>query len=131
MSLLSPTLALVNARLGGAVLVLAGIYQFTGVKGACLSRCRSPFSLLLHDWRPGLGGSLRMGIAQGLACVGCCAALMLVLFVVGVMNWPWVMLLAVIVFVEKTGRGGPVFSRMVGGGLVVAGAAALLSLGPR
>jgi predicted metal-binding membrane protein len=98
---LSPALALVDRRVAGAALIAAGVYQLTPFKGACLSQCRSPFSLLLHHSTGGATGALGMGLVHGASCVGCCWLLMLVLFVVGVMNIPWVILLAVAVAVEK------------------------------
>ena len=91
-------------RLGGLVLVLAGVYQLTPLKRVCLSKCRSPISFLLTSWRDGYGGVFRMGLEHGGFCLGCCWAMMLVLFVVGVMSLPWMALLTAAIFIEKNVR---------------------------
>jgi predicted metal-binding membrane protein len=88
-------------RLGGLVLVLAGVYQLTPLKRACLAKCRSPVSFLLTSWHDGGAGALRMGMEHGGFCLGCCWAMMVVLFVVGVMSLPWMALLSVAIFIEK------------------------------
>ena len=72
--------------LTAALLLLAGIYQFSPLKQVCLARCRSPIGFLLGEWRPGARGALVMGLRHGLFCLGCCWALMALLFVGGVMN---------------------------------------------
>src|SRR5262249_34279020 len=82
----SPMMELTNRTLGGALLCVAGVYQFTALKRACLSHCQSPFGFLMGHWRDGLGGAFRMGFEHGFFCLGCCWALMLLLFVGGVMN---------------------------------------------
>jgi predicted metal-binding membrane protein len=87
--------------LSGIVLVLAGIYQWTPYKEACLHQCRTPLGFLMSEWREGRFGALMMGARHGLFCIGCCWALMLVLFAVGVMNMLWVLLIAVFVLLEK------------------------------
>lgn len=84
-----------------AVLALAGLYQFSPLKRTCLRHCSSPLEFLTAHWRPGGEGSLRMGVQHGRHCLGCCWALMLVLFVVGVMNILWVALIAIAVLLEK------------------------------
>ena len=100
--------ALVNAMgvstsrwLGGFLLVGAGAYQFTGLKEACLSKCRTPLGFLLTNWRSGSRGAAVMGIRHGTLCIGCCWALMTLLFVLGVMNLWWIALVAAIVLLEK------------------------------
>lgn len=100
-ALLTPELASANTWLGGGILLLAGVYQWLPAKQACLSHCRSPLGFLLGHWRAGTGGALRMGLAHGLYCLGCCWAVMGVLFVVGVMNLLWVALLGAFVLLEK------------------------------
>jgi predicted metal-binding membrane protein len=87
--------------LSGLVLIVAGIYQWTPAKDACLTTCRSPLGFLMTQWREGNMGALIMGIRHGVYCVGCCWALMLVLFGVGVMNMLWVLLITAFVVVEK------------------------------
>jgi predicted metal-binding membrane protein len=120
-SLLSPSLALINARLGASVVLAAGAYQFTPFKAQCLIRCRSPFSLLLNGWRDGLGGALVMGLREGTNCVACCWALMLVLFATGVMNTLWVAILALAVLVEKLAPDERWPRWMVGSGVLAFG----------
>jgi predicted metal-binding membrane protein len=95
------SLALGPPRLAGALLVLAGLYQFSAAKRACLENCRSPLSFVTRLWRPGWRGALRLGLAHGLYCLGCCALLMALLFVFGVMNLVWVAALALLVAAEK------------------------------
>lgn len=85
----------------GAAVVAAGVYQLTPLKRICLSHCRSPLHFLLHGWHDGTAGAVRMGAVHGLFCAGCCWGLMLVLFVVGVMSIPWMIVVALVIFVEK------------------------------
>ena len=90
-----------GGRLAGALLLLAGLYQLSPVKRACLDRCRSPLSFILRWSRPGIAGALRLGILHGLYCLGCCWALMLLLFVGGVMNLVCIAALTLLVLGEK------------------------------
>ncbi len=90
-----------SAGLGALALIAAGVYQLTPLKQTCLSKCRNPIEFFLTRWRAGRGGAFRMGLEHGAYCVGCCWALMLLLFVVGVMNLVWVALIAAFVLVEK------------------------------
>ena len=87
--------------LAAPVLAAAGAYQFTDLKRVMLARCRSPLGFMLHDWRDGRFGALVMGAHHGVLCLGCCWALMALLFVLGVMNLWWIALLATTVLVEK------------------------------
>jgi predicted metal-binding membrane protein len=87
--------------LSAALLAGAGLYQLTPLKHACLTRCRSPVSFLVGRRRNGIAGALELGVSHGLWCVGCCAALMVLLFVGGIMNLVWIAGLALIVLVEK------------------------------
>ena len=89
-ALLSPMMAGTSPILGGTLLIAAGIFQWTPLKDVCLAHCRSPMSFILSDWREGIGGAVLMGLHHGAFCVGCCWALMGLLFVVGVMNLLWV-----------------------------------------
>jgi predicted metal-binding membrane protein len=91
-------------RFGGLVLVIAGLYQLTPLKRVCLSKCRSPLSFLLTSWHDGYNGAFRMGVEHGSFCLGCCWAMMLILFVVGVMSIPWMALLSAAIFLEKNVR---------------------------
>jgi predicted metal-binding membrane protein len=100
-ALLTPMMASASPLLGGALLVAAGVYQFTPLKDACLSHCRTPMGFLMAEWREGKSGALVMGLRHGLYCVGCCWLLMALLFVGGVMNLAWVALIAIFILVEK------------------------------
>jgi predicted metal-binding membrane protein len=84
------------------------------IKNACLAHCRSPLSFLTEHWREGPAGALRMGLLHGLFCVGCCWALMALLFVAGVMNLLWVAAIAVFVLLEKLWRQGLLVGRIAG-----------------
>jgi predicted metal-binding membrane protein len=111
-------------RLGGAVLAVAGVYQFTRWKATCLKACRSPLTFLAtHDFGRGLLGTLRAGISHGAYCLGCCWALMTVLFVVGLMNLAWMAVIAVIFLAEKNWRYGVALTKVVGTSLVIFGLA--------
>ena len=95
------SLALGERALAAAVLAAAALYQLTAAKAACLDQCRSPLHFVMRYWRPGTAGALRLGLVHGVYCLGCCWALMLLLFVGGVMNLAWVALLALVVLAEK------------------------------
>ena len=120
--LISPAMVGTSPLLGAAVLIAAGIYQWTPAKHACLARCRSPLAFLLNDWRDGNLGALSMGVRHGLICTGCCWLLMLVLFAVGVMNLLWIALLSVFVLLEKNLPRGLLISRASGTALIAWGA---------
>lgn len=107
----------------GAALFVAGAYQMTPWKNACLSSCRSPAQFLTRFWRPGVWGALRLGLLHGAICIGCCWLLMILLFVGGVMNLAWVALLAALVAVEKVASTGPMIARWMGIGMMVGGGA--------
>ena len=121
-ALLSPMLALVSPMVGGVLFILAGIYQFTPFKNACLRQCRSPFAFILNHWRDGWDGALRMGASHGTYCLGCCWVLMALLFAVGVMNLIWVAAIAAFVFAEKLLPGGAWVGRVGGGAMAAFGA---------
>ena len=99
--LVSPMMASSSPYLSALLLAAAGAYQFTALKYACLSRCRSPLSALMTQKRNGMRGALLLGFGQGVYCVGCCWLLMALLFVLGVMNLLWVVALTVLVLLEK------------------------------
>ncbi len=120
-AMLSPAMAASSPRLAGAILIAAGAYQLTPFKGACLTHCRSPLGFLMTNWRDGTMGALRMGLGHGVYCLGCCWALMSVLFVVGVMNLLWIAALMIIVLLEKVLPGGRRFSQLTGCAAIVAG----------
>ena len=103
-------------RAGGVLLVLAGLYQLTPVKDICLRHCRTPLSFVMTRWRDGRGGAVRMGLAHGLYCMGCCWLLFLILIPLGVMNVAAMVAVAVVVFAEKAvphGRGIGLFAAVV------------------
>jgi len=106
---------------GAAVLVAAGLWQLTPLKYACLARCQSPIGFLLAEWRQGRRGALVMGLRHGLYCLGCCWALMALLFVGGVMNLAWVAAIATFVLVEKTVPAGRVVGWLSGSALIAGG----------
>jgi len=109
-------------RLGGAVIVIAGIYQFTPLKDTCLGACRSPLGFILtHDFGGGPPAAVRAGTSHGLYCLGCCWALMAVLAVLGLMNTAWMALFAAIFFIEKNVRFGEVVPRLVGAACIIGG----------
>src|SRR5262249_20857026 len=95
--------------------------QWTPLKRACLSRCRSPLSFVMTSWREGPAGAFMMGIHHGLYCLGCCWALMALLFVAGVMNLVWVAVLGIGVLIEKVLPKGEIVGRVAGELLVVMG----------
>ncbi len=112
--LLSPAMASTSAWLGGLVLIAAGLYQWTPIKDVCLRHCQTPFGFIMAHWRPGRAGALRMGLHHGAYCVGCCWALMALLFVGGVMNLLWIAGLAIFVLLEKVGPRGKWVPRTTG-----------------
>ncbi|MGI9303418.1 MAG: DUF2182 domain-containing protein [Gammaproteobacteria bacterium] len=118
-ALLTPMMENSSYVLAGVVLIIAGLYQFTPWKDVCLNKCRTPLGFVMTQWRDGARGALIMGLKHGLFCVGCCWALMLVLFAVGVMNMLWVVLITLFVIFEKVIPGGPNVVRAVSGSLLL------------
>ena len=115
------------APVSGAVLIVAGAYQFTRWKQLCQNACRSPLGFLMtHDFGPGSRGALRTGVAHGLYCLGCCWALMAVLFVVGLMNLAWMAAIAVVFIAEKNWRHGPTLTRFAGLAVIAVGIAVVI-----
>jgi predicted metal-binding membrane protein len=108
------------------LLIAAGLYQLTPLKAACLSHCRGPAVFIAAHWRPGVVGAWRMGLSHGAYCVGCCAALMLLLFVGGVMNLVWIAGLTLLVAIEKLAPFGAVTAKVVAVALITGGAALLV-----
>jgi predicted metal-binding membrane protein len=105
---------------GGAI-VAAGLYQLTPIKDVCLRHCRTPVHFLAHGWRDGAVGALRMGVAHGLYCFGCCWGLMLVLFSLGVMSLVWMAVIAGVIFAEKVLPYGERLTRVIGVAFVALG----------
>ena len=105
-----------------AILLLAGIYQFTPLKSTCLRACRTPADFLLTHWHRGLSGQLRLGIEHGLYCLGCCWALMALFVGVGAMSLVWAVGIALVVLIEKVRPEGVAFGRVAGALLIIAAA---------
>jgi len=124
-ALLSPTMEATSARFGGALLIAAGVYQLTPLKRACLTHCQSPMAFLMSHWREGASGALQMGLRHGIYCLGCCWALMIVLFAVGVMNLVWVALLTAFILLERLAPAGALVARLGGVLLIGFGVASL------
>jgi predicted metal-binding membrane protein len=126
-ALLSPMLVASSPGLGAGLLIAAGLYQLTPWKEACLRHCRDPVHFIAERWRPGTGGAFRMGLEHGGYCLGCCGALMGLLFVGGVMNLLWIAAITAFVLVEKLLPAGVGGGRLAGAAMV-AGGVALLAL---
>jgi predicted metal-binding membrane protein len=126
--LVTPMMESSSGWLSGALLLGAGAFQFTSFKSSCLDKCRTPLGFLMTEWRPGVRGAFVMGLRHGAYCTGCCAMLMLLLFVLGVMNLLWILVLTLIVLAEKLLPAESVWpSRVLGSGLVVWGGYVLLT----
>jgi predicted metal-binding membrane protein len=121
----SPWVADNWGRLGGALIVVAGLYQLSPLKDVCLSKCRSPMSFILSSWRQGRRGAIVMGFHHGIVCMGCCWMLFLILVPIGVMNVGAMLILTAVVFWEKALPGGRVAQRLTAAVLVVYGAAVI------
>jgi predicted metal-binding membrane protein len=126
-SLLSPMLVSTTPVLGGTLLLVAGIYQWTPLKHACLSKCRSPLGFVLNEWREGRWGAFLMGLKHGSYCTGCCWSLMALLFVAGVMNLLWVAAIVGFILLEKMAPAGQRMGQAAG--VLLAGWGALLVAG--
>lgn len=124
----SPMILSTSAALTGALLLIAGVYQFSPLKQVCLSRCRTPVGFLMGEWRPGSRGAFVMGLRHGLFCLGCCWALMALLFVGGVMNLAWIAALSIVVAIEKLAPRGERIALALGLALMATGAYKLLGL---
>lgn len=120
-ALLSPMMVSASPWLGGVILIIAGAYQWTPLKNVCVTHCRSPLAFLMQHWRPGMPGALRLGLHHGLYCVGCCWALMLLLFFGGVMSLLWIGAITAFVLLEKLAPYGVQGGRLSGIALVLSG----------
>jgi predicted metal-binding membrane protein len=131
-ALLTHMMAGANIRLGGVVLIVAGAYQWTPAKDTCLRFCQAPLSFIQRHggFRRTAAGSMGLGMRHGFYCIGCCWALMTLLFVGGVMNLLWIAALAILVLAEKLIPLGRVVARVAGGALIVAGCWLLLAPAP-
>jgi predicted metal-binding membrane protein len=127
-ALLTPMMESASNVLGGVMLIAAGVYQWTPVKEACLSYCQAPLTFIMRHggFRREANGALALGFRHGLYCIGCCWALMLLLFVGGVMNLLWIAALAVLVLLEKLVPFGKSVSRVAGLAFIAMGVWLLL-----
>ena len=117
---LTPMMESSSAALSATLFAAAGLYQWTPLKDMCLNRCRTPVGFVLTEWRDGTIGAVAMGLRHGLFCIGCCAALMSLLFAVAVMDLRWVAAIAVLVTVEKLLPWPRLWRHLIGLGLMVA-----------
>jgi predicted metal-binding membrane protein len=118
---LSPMMEMTSPKAGAVLLFIAGVYQLTPLKLACLRTCQSPVGFLMGHWRTGWSGAFQMGVRHGAYCVGCCWALMLLLFAGGVMNLMVIAALTAFVAFEKLARSGVYGARICGIVLIAAG----------
>jgi predicted metal-binding membrane protein len=122
-ALLTTMMAAASSALGGIVLLAVGLYQWTPLKNACLRYCQSPLLFISRygGFRPDARGSLVLGMRHGAVCVGCCWALMALLFVGGIMNALWIAAITILVLAEKVIPAGRVIARIAGVGLFLWG----------
>jgi predicted metal-binding membrane protein len=121
--LLDPMMTETSGAVAASLFLVAGLYQWTPLKDICLTRCRSTEGFILSQWRDGPVGAVVMGFRHGLFCIGCCAALMALLFAVSVMDLAWMAALTALVMVEKLLPHPHIWRRLIGTGLVTAAAA--------
>jgi predicted metal-binding membrane protein len=115
--------------IAGAALTLAGAFQFSALKDRCLSECRHPAAFLLQHYQRGVQGAFRLGRKHGMFCLGCCWALMLVMFAAGVANLLWMAVLGALMFYEKVGRAGERVTPVAGVALLILAAVVFLRPG--
>lgn len=125
-ALLDASLASASGLFSGAIFIGAGVYQFSALKHACLTQCRNPFQFFFTNWVTTPRGVFKLGVRQGLFCLGCCWAMMLVMFAVGVMNIVWMAALGIVMTLEKIGTGKR-FTYAVGVVLVAVGIAIIVT----
>jgi predicted metal-binding membrane protein len=126
-ALLSPMMVSASPVLAGALLIAAGIFQWSSWKNACLAHCQSPLGFLMTQWREGRWGAFVMGLKHGAYCTGCCWVLMALLFVAGVMNLWWIAVISALVLVEKLASAGSKIGRVAGVAFCVWGCWLLIS----
>jgi predicted metal-binding membrane protein len=114
-------------RIGGAVLVLAGVYQLTPLKRICLVKCRTPLAFIMTSWRDGRDGAFRMGLDHGLYCAGCCWLLFVILFPLGMLNIAAMAVITILIYLEKVFPRGELVGRIAGVALVAYGFLAIAS----
>lgn len=122
LALIDDGMASASGLFSGAIFIAAGLYQFSALKHACLNQCRHPFPFFFANWATTPRGVFRLGVKQGLFCLGCCWAMMAVMFAVGVMNVIWMAALGIVMTIEKIGTGKR-FTQIIGVVLIAAGVA--------
>jgi predicted metal-binding membrane protein len=125
-SLLNPDMETTDKILGGSIIIIAGVFQFTPLKKRCLHYCRTPVDFVHRNWKEGKTGAIKMGIENGIFCLGCCWVLMTLLFVAGIMNLLWIALITLFILVEKMIPYSKPVSFIAGALLVVYGISLLL-----
>ena len=125
-ALLNSGMASASGLFSGAIFIGAGVYQFSALKNACLTQCQHPFPFFFANWATTPRGVFKLGLRQGLYCLGCCWAMMLVMFAVGVMNVVWMAAIGIVMTIEKIGTGRRV-TYALGAGLIVIGVAFVLT----
>lgn len=121
-ALLSPAMITTHYGLASGLLIGAGLYQFTSIKDACLTKCRTPLNFFFANWSDQTRVIFKLGLKQGLFCLGCCWALMAVMFVAGIMNVIWMVLLTLLMVAEKSLNNADALRRIAGFALIVWGA---------
>ena len=111
----------IDTVFSAGLLIAAGLYQFSSLKNACLAQCRSPAQFLAENFRSGVSGAFGMGFKHGLFCLGCCWAMMALLFVGGAMNLVWIAGLTILVLIEKVSRAGRTIGHAAGIVMIAAG----------
>jgi len=125
-SLLTEMMASNSNVLVACLLLVAGAWQLAPLKDQCLRHCRSPFEFISQNWQSGLSGAVRMGVRHGIYCLGCCWAIMALLFVGGVMNLLWIAALSIFVLLEKILPGAGNSRRITGAAMIIVGIAVLI-----
>ena len=120
-SWLNPEMIVTNRIAGSIILIVAGLFQFTRLKQACLYYCQTPIDFIHRKWKEGRSGAFKMGVANGIYCLGCCWLLMVLLFVSGIMNLLWIALISLFVLLEKLIPNLKWISYSAGIGLVIYG----------
>ena len=124
-ALLSAMMVSTSPALGAGILIVAGFYQWTPFKDRCLKNCRMPAQFFSEHWKDGTLGAFRMGLVHGAFCLGCCAFLMLLLFLGGVMNLLWIAAIALFLLAEKVSPLGNFGGRAAGAAMILLGILAL------
>ena len=125
-ALLDTGMASASTLFSGAVFIAAGLYQFSALKHACLTQCRQPFPFFFAHWQTSARGVFRLGLQQGLFCLGCCWAMMAVMFAVGVMNVLWMAAIGIVMTLEKIASGNR-FTYITGAALIALGVGFVLA----